>query len=606
MRKKTCSLVIFIFLCLTANSQQKSSKILTGHLSDYLNTVNAFGFSGAVLIAKGDRILISNGYGWSDEKKAIPITSNTFFDIASFVKAFTATAIMQLEERGKLKLTDTITKYFKDLPKDKSNITIHNLLIHTSGLVYDDFYDQISQAARDSIKDRDLYIKRILSFPVGYETGKGRSYSNTGFAILAAIIEIISGKSYEEYIRENLFKPAGMKETGYFIPEDLRRVSHGYNDGPTDYGFPWTTQWEGHRPLWDLMGNGGMLSTLDDMYKWAVALKGDKLINQESKDKMFTRYTVQAGQAYGWTRNEDELTKAIYLSKDGDAVPQGWNMDFRWYINENLLFIILSNQRTRAGSNRRPVMAKLVDIVLHDSIPRIPYFKTEMSKSLLTKYTGTYQLLSGSLFHISIKKIPINKKRTNQLVISAEGQDAIDLLYSPNVSKELSSFNENLNQKTKFYIDAVINNDVENLKTFFSGDTIQNTIQLWQQSEMKFGKLRNFKILGTSPLNQKGVQTFIKFQFEKSVDVYKITWRSDKIWDQEEDRLQPVATSFLRKSNTNYPLSKPFMSQGSDSFISYDFFKNRIIKVRFKVEKANSKEVIFLTEHGDVRAKKIK
>ncbi|MEJ7671748.1 MAG: serine hydrolase domain-containing protein [Chitinophagaceae bacterium] len=163
---------------------EQNLSVFKNKFENYLTTVSAFGFSGAVLIAKGDSILIKRGYGWADEKNKIPITEKTFFDIGSFVKAFTATAIMQLEERGKLKVTDTITKFFQNVPTDKSNITIHNLLTHTSGLIYDDFYDQISQASRDSIKDRNLYIHRLLGFALGYETGKGRSYSNTGFALL--------------------------------------------------------------------------------------------------------------------------------------------------------------------------------------------------------------------------------------------------------------------------------------------------------------------------------------------------------------------------------------------------------------------------------------
>lgn len=109
--------------------------------------------------------MLRQGYGWSDEERSIAVTPETFFDIGSYVKAFTATAIRQLIERGKLRVTDTITKFFKDVPSDKKNITIRQLLTHSSGLVYDDFYDQISQTARDSIKERDLYLHRILRFP---------------------------------------------------------------------------------------------------------------------------------------------------------------------------------------------------------------------------------------------------------------------------------------------------------------------------------------------------------------------------------------------------------------------------------------------------------
>ena len=618
MVNKVYLLLMVVFLFHSADGQLLPNKgdlkpdvqredTLTRRLERYVNCVNAFGFSGAVLVAKGDTILMNEGYGWADEKKKIPITTRTFFDIGSFVKAFTATAIMQLEERGKLKVTDTITRFLKNVPPDKADITLHNLLTHTSGLVYDDFYDQISQAARDSIQNRDLYLQRILSFPKGYETGKGRSYSNTGFALLAAIIEIVSGQSYEEYVRKNLFEPAGMTETGYFIPKDLSRVAHGYNDGPMDYGYPWTTQWAGNRPLWDLMGNGGMLSTLTDMYKWATAIKKNRLLSQQASDKMFTRYYVQADQAYGWNRVQDPKTKSVYITRYGDAVPQAWNMEYRWYMDEDLIFILLTNKRIRAGSIRRPVMNQLVEIALHNNPLPLPSFTLKVTpKSLLDKM-GTYRLASGALFHITTNEVALaGGKKSTQLLISAEGQEAIDLLYSANELKDLITLSNDLNQKTKRFLESIINRNIDSLKTFFSEDTAQTTLALWKETEAKYGKLTSYSILGTSPLNQRGSQTFIKLRFAKYTGVYKVTWRDGKLWNQGEDRLQPVITSFVRKSNTSYPLTQPVMPVSNNVFVGYDFFTNRVIKISFDQNKFGVQSLSIPTDTGTVNAKKLK
>jgi CubicO group peptidase (beta-lactamase class C family) len=583
----------------------ESSDTLTQRFKKYMNCVNAFGFSGALLVAKGDTILINEGYGWADEKNRIPITTRTFFDIGSYVKAFTATAIMQLEERGKLKVTDKITRFFKNVLPDKADITLHNLLTHTSGLVYDDFYDQISQAARDSIHNRDLYIQRILSFPKGYETGKGRSYSNTGFALLAAIIEIVSGRSYEEYVRENLFEPAGMTETGYFIPKDLKRVAHGYNDGPIDYGYPWTTQWAGNRPLWDLMGNGGMLSTLNDMYKWALAIKNNRLLSKKALDKMFTRYYTQADQAYGWNRGQDPKTKSVYITRYGDAVPQAWNMEYRWYIDEDIIFILLANKRIRAGSIRRPVMNQLVEIALHNNPLPLPAFRVNVSpKSLLDK-TGSYQLASGATFHLRMNEVFLAGKKSTQILISAEGQEAIDLLYFANELKDLRTPGNDLNQKTERFLEYVIHRNTDSLKTFFSGDTIQTALALWKETEARYGKLKSYYILGTSPLNQNGSQTFIKLRFAKYTGVYKVTWRDGKLREQAEDRLQPLVTSFMRKSNTSYPLTQPLMPVTNNEFTGYDFFKNRVVNISFNQKKIGVPSLTVHTENGKVDAKKL-
>jgi CubicO group peptidase (beta-lactamase class C family) len=618
MVNKVCFLLLIVLLFQSAEGQSLSNKddqkpivqqldTLTRRFERFMNCVNAFGFSGAVLITKGDTVLINEGYGWADEKKKIPITTTTFFDIGSFVKAFTATAIMQLEERGKLKVTDTITRFFKNVPPDKADITIHQLLTHTSGLVYDDFYDQISQAARDSIRDRDLYIQRILSFPKGYETGKGRSYSNTGFALLAAIIEIVSGQSYGEYVRKNLFEPAGMTETGYFIPKDLDRVAHGYNDGPTDYGYPWTTQWAGNRPLWDLMGNGGMLSTLADMHKWAVAIKKNQLLSQSASEKMFTRYYVQADQAYGWNRAQDPKTKSVYITRYGDAVPQGWNIEYRWYIDEDMIFILLTNKRIRAGSIRRPVMNQLVEIALHNNPLPLPSFTLNHTGESLLDKVGIYRLPSGAVFHITTNEVAsTGGKKFRQLLISAEGQEAIDLLYSANELKDLMVLGNDLNQKTERFLKSVINSNADSLKTFLAEDTIQRTLALWKETEARYGKLKSYTILGTSPLNQNGLQTFIKIRFEKYAGIYKVTWRDGKLWEQAEDRLQPFLTTYVRKSNTLYPLTQPAMPVSNNQFVIYDFFKNRTVTISFDQNKTGIRSLSVHTEKGTVLAMKLK
>jgi CubicO group peptidase (beta-lactamase class C family) len=287
-------------------------------------------------------------------KRQIPIAADTVFDIGSNTKVFTAIAVMQLEERGKLNTSDSITKYFQNVPADKSGITIHHLLTHTSGFEREDFYDESPPEIREILKDREKYIERILSFPLAFKPGEKSLYSNSGFSFLAAIVEKISGQSYETYLRENVLKPAGMSNTGYVIPNwKNKRIARGYNDGDTDYGFPWDTQWSGKIIPWDLLANGGLLSTVDDMYKFIVALQGEKLLSKKTKDKMFTVYIPERGQAYGWIIPKAEQEKPIYITHGGDAEPQGWNADFRWYRDENLVAIVLTNKRVRAGSIRR-------------------------------------------------------------------------------------------------------------------------------------------------------------------------------------------------------------------------------------------------------------
>ena len=359
-------------------------------LSGYFDKVTGLGFSGAVLAAKDNKVIFRNGYGWADQERRIPITPETVFDIGSITKVFTAVAIMQLEERGKLSTSDSITKYFSNVPPDKATITLHHLLTHTAGLEHDDFYSIASPEVRAVLTDREKFIQRILSFPLGFEPGKDRVYSNSGFSFLAAIVEKLSGLSYESYLRKNILGPAGMSNTGYVLRKwNDRLVAHGYNDGPTDFGYPWTGQWAGKVIPWDLLGNGGLLSTVDDMHKFLVTLRDGKLVSDKTKSRMFTVYFAERDQAYGWFVSKTEKEAHRFIYHGGDAVPEGWNADIRWFPEDNFIAIVLTNKRIRAGSVRRYAMNDLVDIVLFLKTPQLPNFAS-VATTQLRPHEGTY------------------------------------------------------------------------------------------------------------------------------------------------------------------------------------------------------------------------
>jgi len=595
--------LLFTFF-IKSNAQNISDKNNLGEtLDEYLRRATANGFSGAVLVAKDGKIVLRKGYGWADKKNKIPITADTIFDIGSHVKAFTATAIMRLEEQGKLSTSDSITKYFPNVPADKTQITIHHLLTHTSGLDFDYFYDGMKPEDRGILKDSEIYIQKVLSFPLGYETGKGRSYSNTGFSLLAAIIEKVSGQLYENYLRESIFKPAGMQQTGYTIPRNYKKlVAHGYNDGPTDYGFPWTTQWDGKTPLRDLIGNGGVLSTLDELYKWALAIQSEKIVSNKAKEKMFTVHYARSDQAYGWYVSKSAKGNFTFIHHTGDAVPQGWNMDFRLYKDQNLVAIILTNKRIRAGSIRRPVMPALVDIVLQNEAPQLPSF-VSINRSKLRKYEGVYRLESGATFYVKADEVSIEgEKPVGQLMIGGEGQQAIDLLFSGNQIAGLTKLSLDLNVKTTAFIEALRKNDANALQAILpEGKSPEEAIKRWNDFVKQNGELQTIQVLGTSPLNQSGVQTFVRIGFKKSSGVYHVTWRDQKLHEQEESRLQPAITVYLRKSPVAFPLTVPFTPQSETDFATYDLFKGRTININFRADG----NLVVKTKDGDAVAQKI-
>jgi len=610
MKRRKATLLATLFVCFLSASAQTvppgpplstpnvSAKGLPAALEDYFRKAAGLGFSGAVLAEKDGNVLLRRGYGWANVKRRIPIAADTIFDIGSGVKAFTATAIMQLEEQGKLNTSDLMSTYIKNVPSDKKDITIHQLLTHTSGLNFDYFYDQATPAEREIMRDREKYIKGVLAYPLAFRPGEGRTYSNTGFSLLAVVIENVSGESYEQYVREHLFKRAGMTETGYYIPRNLRRVARGYNDGDTDYGYPWETQWDKKGPLWDLVGNGGMLTTVNDIRKWLVAIKGNKIVSLETRNRMLEVYHAKSGQAYGWDAGQTQGKP--YVGRAGDAVPQAWNVEFRWYKDDDLIAVVLANKRVRAGSIRHYAMPRLIDITLFGKPTQLPAF-AGVDPAKLRRLEGTYKLDSGALLHVKAGEASTGDATPKSvLMISGEGQLAIDLLFSANQLPGLTKLEVDLSEKTKPFIEALRNNDINALKMILpENSSPEDAVDRWKDFVKHHGELETFEVLGTSPLNQSGVQTFVRLKFKRTEGVYKVTWRDQKLHEQEEDRLQPAITAFLRESFVAFPLTLSFLPQSETDFATYDLFKGRTITVTFRQDK-----LIIYTKNGDVVAQK--
>ena len=187
--------------------------------------LTAADFRGNLLVARRGVILFCKGYGKSDREDGVPYDRSTVFSIGSITKQFTAAAILKLEMQGKLHVEDTLSKHLPGVPEDKRAITLHHLLTHTSGLE-SDFAGDFEPVGRDE------YVRRILASKLRSKPGEIWFYANSGYSLLGAIVELVSGKPYEQFLRENLFLPAGMKETGYRLPHwDLRRIAVGYKDG---------------------------------------------------------------------------------------------------------------------------------------------------------------------------------------------------------------------------------------------------------------------------------------------------------------------------------------------------------------------------------------
>ena len=262
-------------------------------LQSYLNNLADSGqFMGTVLIADGGEILLNEGYGLADTAASRANTAQSQLRIGSLTKQFTAAAVLRLQELGRLHVNDPVSSYLPDYPGGEQ-FTIHQLLTHSAGVPNYTRRSDLGQVVQSPIALPDL-LGQFAGQPLDFQPGQQFSYSDSGYVVLTAIIEAVSGMSYADFIRTQIFDPLGMSHSGYdFLRDDLEEPSAGYQLTPG-----------GPQPAIDTesswaSGAGALYSSTQDLYRWDRALVGDQLLNDASREAMFTPW-VEMGQGYAY------------------------------------------------------------------------------------------------------------------------------------------------------------------------------------------------------------------------------------------------------------------------------------------------------------------
>lgn len=288
-------LILFVFVALAPVLHAES---LSRKLDDVvLRYAEKQQFMGAILVARDKEILLDKAYGFANIEWNVPNTADTRFRIGSLTKQFTATAVLLLEERGLLKVGDKANKYLKVLPSAWDQVTIYNLLTHTSGIVgYTDLPDYTRwQGLKAEAKD---LFGRIRDKPLKFAPGTRMEYSNSNYLLLGAIVEGVSRQRYGDFLRDNIFARLGMESTGYYETSlVLPRRAAGYS---AVVGGPLVNA--PHIDMSVAYAAGGLYSTTHDLLKWQLALFGGKVLAKASLDKMLShsRPTMRWGS---WSRN---------------------------------------------------------------------------------------------------------------------------------------------------------------------------------------------------------------------------------------------------------------------------------------------------------------
>ncbi len=347
-------------------------------LDAYLAVANKLErFSGNVLVARGGSIVLRKGYGQANYELGVPNTPSTKFRLGSVTKQFTAMAILQLEASGKLKVTDTVKTFFPDYPAGDT-ITIRHLLTHTAGIPnLTEFPDYLKTMALPSPVLQT--VDRFKNLPLEFRPGEKFSYSNSGYILLGAIIEKVTGAPYEAYVQNHIFKPLGMADSGYdHAGAILKGRAAGYEfDGDTLVNAAYVDMSVPHAA-------GALYSTVDDLYKWDRALYTDRLIPKADLARMFTPF--KSGYAYGWMTGSLAGHKNIRHS----GGVNGFTSDISRFPDDDACVIVLNNFSTGYTQEISDALAK----ILFGQAVDLPKEKTVVAPpaAVLESYQGQYQL----------------------------------------------------------------------------------------------------------------------------------------------------------------------------------------------------------------------
>jgi CubicO group peptidase (beta-lactamase class C family) len=396
---KAAALIVLSLCCAVVGCAQD----LAPKFDEYLSAAAKAGFSGSALVARDGKALFSKGYGKANEELDVANTPQTKFRIGSITKQFTAAAIMLLQERGKLSVSDPVCKYFTDCPATWSELTVHHLLTHTSGIPsYTNSPDYL-KGMTVAVTNESL-LARFKDKPLEFKPGEQWKYNNSGYFMLGIIIEKVSGESYESFLQKNLFEPLKLANTGYDRHDYiLKNRATGYS------------QQNGKRinslylDMTQPGAAGALYSTVEDLFAWNEALFNDKLLTAKSREAM----TTVAKNGYGYGLGMSQVHKRAMVSHGGGI--NGFSTMLARFPAEKVTVVVLRNADYGAPAPGK-LSQDLAALLFGESLER-PVAKVD--PKLYDAYVGQYQL--GPNFIITITR------DGDRLLAQATGQPQFEI-----------------------------------------------------------------------------------------------------------------------------------------------------------------------------------
>lgn len=345
----------------------------------------------AILIAKKDEVLLEKGYGIANIELNVPMKSEMVFRIGSITKQFTAMAILQLVDKGQIALTDSIQKFIKDFHFKGETITIENLLTHTSGIKgYEQIDAKIPNVMRIDFSPK-IIIDSLDKLSLEFDPNTGYKYSNSNYFLLGYIIEQVSGKSYQHYVKENIIEPAGLSSTSYESQTQL--ITNRANGYSLSYGKYWNADFISMALVYSA---GALRSNVSDLYKWHKALYEGKIVKKETFLKAIQPYKLVDGKqidyGYGFFNKTENGINSI---GHGGAI-DGFRAIEMYYPEQEIYITLLCNSETDNFERFFQSISNIIFGIKAENEQK----EIKLSGETIDSYVGTYK---NEKYNVSIK-----------------------------------------------------------------------------------------------------------------------------------------------------------------------------------------------------------
>ena len=386
-------------------------------------------FAGSVLVARGSDVIVSKGYGLANVEWNVPSSPSTRFKVASITKQFTAAAILLLEERGRLKIDDLVKTHLPEAPATWDRITLFHLLTHTAG------FPGLPPTGRQALVESADgtvagFVTALMQRPLESQPGERFNYTNSGYFVLGHLIQKLTGKSYETFLRENIFTPLGMKDSGLDSPAVISRRAGSYTVTPN--GLVNASQASDR-----IVPNtaAGLYSTTEDLLRWQNGLYGGKVISKASLQKMTTPFKGDYGLGV-YIRTVDGRRAATH----GGGAPPFANLTY--FFDRGVSLVVLGNLSVAPSAE---IAGHLGSLAHGDTVQLMSEKKAiTLAPSVLARYSGVYQA-AGQTMTIRVEG--------GQLAAQPGGGTALPLL----AESETRFFNGDINVVVEFVRDGAGN-----------------------------------------------------------------------------------------------------------------------------------------------------